>query len=484
MENGNNQKNDRGVTLRDLHREIQEKQIKFIDLKFADLLGSLQHITLPIEQFDEKMFINGIGFDGSSIRGFQLIHESDMLIRPEMDTLFIDPFMDDPTISFICSIKDPTTHKIYSRDTRAVAQRAELFLEANGIADRAFFGPELEFFILDEVRYDQNINQGFYFLDSVEGSWNTGRKEDPNLGYKPKSKGGYFPSPPVDSYQNLRSKMVSVLMDVGVEAELHHHEVASGGQSEIGIRLNTMVKQGDQALKYKYVIKNVAHRFGKTVTFMPKPLFQDNGTGMHVHVSLWKDQKNLFYQPGQYAELSATAIHFIGGLLHHAPAICAFCAPTTNSYRRLVPGFEAPINLVYSQRNRSACVRIPMYSGSEKAKRLEFRTPDPSSNPYLAFASILMAGVDGILNEMEPPSPIDEDIYEYAHREGVPPIKSTPGSLDEALDALEDDHEFLLRDGVFTEDLIEVWLDYKRKQEVDYVRLRPHPGEFALYFDV
>jgi glutamine synthetase len=472
-----------GITLRDLHRLIEEQNIKFVDFKFPDLLGSIQHITIPIEAFDEKMFIQGIGFDGSSIRGFQLIHESDMLIRPELETMFVDPFMDDPTISFICNIKDPVTQKIYSRDSRAVAQRAELFLTANHLADQAYFGPELEFFIFDEIRYDQSINQGFYFIDSLEGSWNTGRTENPNLGYKPRNKGGYFPSPPVDSYQNLRSKMVSVLRSVGVDAELHHHEVASGGQSEIGIRFNTMVAMADCALKYKYVVKNVARRYGKTVTFMPKPLFQDNGSGMHVHVSLWKDGRNLFYESGRYAELSQTAEYFIGGLLQHAPALLAFCAPTTNSYRRLVPGFEAPINLVYSQRNRSACVRIPMYSGSEKAKRLEYRSPDPSANPYLAFAAILMAGIDGIINKIEPPPPLDEDIYELVHHENAPKIKNTPGSLTETLEALEKDHQFLLRDGVFTVDLIQVWINYKKEKEVDYVQLRPHPGEFALYFD-
>jgi glutamine synthetase len=480
--NNINDKNG-GITLRDLHRLIEEQNIKFVDFKFPDLLGSMQHITIPIEAFDEKMFIQGIGFDGSSIRGFQLIHESDMLIRPELDTMFVDPFMDDPTISFICNIKDPVTQKIYSRDSRAVAQRAELFLTANHLADHAFFGPELEFFIFDEIRYDQSINQGFYFIDSLEGSWNTGRTENPNLGYKPRNKGGYFPSPPVDSYQNLRSKMVSVLRSVGVDAELHHHEVASGGQSEIGIRFNTMVTMADCALKYKYVVKNVARRYGKTVTFMPKPLFQDNGSGMHVHVSLWKDGRNLFYESGRYAELSRTAEYFIGGLLQHAPALLAFCAPTTNSYRRLVPGFEAPINLVYSQRNRSACVRIPMYSGSEKAKRLEYRSPDPSANPYLAFAAILMAGIDGIINKIEPPPPLDEDIYELVHHENAPKIKNTPGSLTETLEALEKDHQFLLRDSVFTKDLIQVWIDYKKEKEVDYVQLRPHPGEFALYFD-
>lgn len=475
--------NGQHVTVREVNRTIKEDEIRFVDLKFVDLPGVLQHITLPIEVFDEKMFIEGVGFDGSSIRGFQRIHESDMLIVPDRSTMFVDPFMDDSTLSFLCNIKDPQTHKIYSRDARAVAQRAERFLISEGIADLAYFGPELEFFIFDDVRYNQTTNEGYYFLDSSEGSWNTGRVEKPNLGHKPRNKEGYFPVPPMDSYQNLRSKMVSVLRSVGVEAEAHHHEVASGGQSEIDIKYNTMVHIGDQAMKYKYVIKNVAQRYHKTVTFMPKPLFQDNGSGMHVHISLWKNGRNLFYETGKYAELSDFAEYFIGGLLHHAPTLCAFCAPTTNSYRRLVPGYEAPINLIYSQSNRSACVRIPMYSGSEKAKRLEFRTPDPSCNPYIAFAAILMAGLDGIENRMQPPPPIDKDIYELA-KNGGPAIASTPGSLEKAIQALEDDHAFLLRGGVFTKDLIRVWLDYKREREIDYIRLRPHPSEFALYYDV
>ncbi|MFQ5768918.1 MAG: type I glutamate--ammonia ligase [bacterium] len=475
--------NGNRIITRDVFRIIKEQEIKFIDLKFVDLPGVLQHMTLPIEVFDEKMFIEGVGFDGSSIRGFQRIHESDMLIKPDSSTMFLDPFMDEPTLSFLCNIKDPQTHKIYSRDARAVAQRAEQYLETSGIADTGFFGPELEFFIFDDVRYEQSTNRGFYYIDSQEGAWNTGREEQPNLGYKPRNKEGYFPVPPMDSYQNLRSKMVSVLRAVGVDAEAHHHEVASGGQSEIDIRFNTMVNMGDQALKYKYVIKNVARRYNKTVTFMPKPLFQDNGSGMHVHISLWKHGRNLFFEAGRYAELSDLAVYFIGGLLHHAPALCAICAPTTNSYRRLVPGYEAPINLIYSQRNRSACVRIPMYSGSEKAKRIEFRTPDPSCNPYLSFAAILMAGLYGIENRIEPSPPIDEDIYELVHN-GGPEIKNTPGSLEEAVNALDADHEFLLRGGVFTKDLIHVWLDYKWAREIDYIRLRPHPSEFALYYDV
>ena len=472
------------ITMREINNVIKDQEIQFVDLKFPDLLGNLQHISLPINAFKEEMFVEGVGFDGSSIRGFQLIHESDMLIRPNMQTMFVDPFMDEPTMSFLCNIKDPQTQQIYTRDTRAVAERAEIFLETTGFGEKAYLGPELEFFIFDEVRYEQNVNQGFYFIDSQEGSWNTGRKENPNLGYKPRTKGGYFPAPPLDSYQNLRSKMVSVLGTVGVEADVHHHEVASGGQAEIGIRFNTAVNMGDRAMKYKYVLKNVAHRYNKTVTFMPKPLFQDNGSGMHVHISIWKDGRNLFYQPGTYAELSKLAVHFIGGLLHHAPALCAFCAPTTNSYRRLVPGYEAPINLVYSQRNRSACIRIPMYSGSEKAKRIEFRTPDPSCNPYLAFAAILMAGMDGVINKIIPPEPIDDDIYEIAHTERGKNIEKTPGSLHQAIEALKKDHNFLLQGGVFTEDLIQVWIDYKETNEVDYIRLRPHPSEFALYFDV
>ena len=471
------------TTLREVYRIIKEEKIEFVDLKFADLLGTWQHMTLPIEAFDEQIFIEGMGFDGSSIRGFQRIHESDMLLKPDAKTLFIDPFMDDPTLSFICNVKDPKTQEIYSRDSRAVAERAERYLRSSGIADTAYFGPELEFFIFDDVRYHQSVNEGFYVLDSVEGAWNTGRQESPNLCYKPRYKEGYFPVPPVDSFQNLRSKMVKVLRSVGVNAEMHHHEVASGGQAEIDIRFDTLLSMADQALKYKYVIKNVARRYGKTVTFMPKPLFQDNGSGMHVHISLWKEGRNLFYQRGTYAELSDLARYFIGGLLEHAPALCAFCAPTTNSYRRLVPGYEAPINLVYSQRNRSACIRIPMYSGSEKAKRIEFRTPDPSSNPYLVFASILMAGLDGIERQIEPPAPIDEDIYEMAGNNGHS-IKNTPGSLAEAIDALEKDHDFLLKGGVFTEDLIQVYIDYKRTREIDFVRLRPHPAEFALYYDV
>jgi len=364
-----------------------------------------------------------------------------------------------------------------------VAQKAEIYLVKTGIADTAYFGPEAEFFILDDIRFDQSYNYGFYYVDSIEGFWNSGKEENPNLGHKPRYKEGYFPVPPIDSYQNLRSKMVKVLMSVGVEVEVHHHEVATGGQAEIDLKYNTLVKMADNLMKYKYVIKNVAYRYNKTVTFMPKPIFMDNGSGMHVHQSLWKDGKNLFFEAGRYGDISKLAEYYIGGLLYHAPSLLAFCAPTTNSYRRLVPGFEAPVSLIYSQRNRSACVRIPMYSASEKAKRIEFRPPDPSCNPYLAFAAMLMAGLDGIENQIEPPEPIDKDIYELEPEEKAK-IKSTPGSLEEAINALEKDHDYLLKGGVFTEDLIEMWIEYKRKNEINYVKLRPHPAEFILYYDV
>jgi glutamine synthetase len=471
------------MSMRDIRNLIKDNGIEFIDLKFTDVPGMWQHMTMPVELFDEEMFIEGVGFDGSSIRGFQRIEESDMLLRPDPTTAFIEPFTDDPTLSFICNVKDPVSLQLYSRDPRYIAQKAERYIEGQGIADAAYFGPEAEFYIFDDVRYDQKVNEGFYFIDSAEGQWNTGREEGPNLGYKPRYKEGYFPTPPTDSHQNLRSKMVRTLRQLGVGAQFHHHEVASGGQSEIDIKYDRLVSICDQLMKYKYVVKNVAVRHKKTVTFMPKPLFGDNGTGMHVHVSLWKGGKNLFYGPGGYADLSDMAIHFIGGLLEHAPSLLAFCAPTTNSYRRLVPGYEAPVNLMYSQRNRSACVRIPMYSHSEGAKRLEFRCPDPSCNPYLALAAILMAGLDGMNRGLIPPKPVDKDLYELPAEEAAK-IKSTPGSLEQAIHALEEDHDYLLAGSVFTEDLIHTWIEYKRRREVDYVRLRPHPGEFALYFDV
>ncbi|MGE0706562.1 MAG: type I glutamate--ammonia ligase [Planctomycetota bacterium] len=462
--------------------KIREEDIRFVDLKFVDLFGRLQHITYAVEAIDPKVFIDGLGFDGSSVRGFQAIHESDMIMMPDASSLFVDPFFDDPTISLFCDIIDPRTHGFYSRGTRGVARRAEQYLNTTGIADTAYFGPELEFFVFDDVRFDTQTKHSFFFVDSDMAFWQRGEKQGPNLGHKMGRKQAYFAAPPSDGFHNLRSKMVSVLRSVGIDAELHHHEVASAGQQELGFRFGTLVSQADAALKYKYVIKNVAHRYGKTATFMPKPLFEENGSGMHVHTSLWRGDENLFYEPGTYADLSQLARYFIGGLLHHAPALCGLVAPGTNSYRRLVPGYEAPINLAFSQSNRSACVRIPAFATSPKAKRIEFRTPDPSSNPYLAFAAILMAGLDGIQNEIQPPAPVDVDIYELSAEERKH-IGAAPGSLDQALRALEKDHEFLLRGGVFTHDLLETWVQHKRKHEIDFIRLRPHPGEFALYYD-
>jgi glutamine synthetase len=472
------------MSLKNLQKYSKDGKLEFIDLKFTDIPGLWQHITIPIEELSEDLLIAGVGFDGSSIRGFQPINESDMLLKPDPQTAFLDPFMADPTLSMICNVKDPVTQKPYSRDPRNVAQKAERYLSVCGIADQVFFGPEPEFYVFDDIRFEQSYNKGSYHIDSVEGFWNTAREEGPNLGYKPRYKEGYFPVPPTDSLQNLRAKMCKVMTEVGIPVLLHHHEVATAGQCEIGVRVNSLVNTGDMLMKYKYVVKNVALKHGKTVTFMPKPLFMDNGSGMHVHQSLWKGGRNLFYDDnGTYAGISETCRYYIGGLLHHAPSLLAFTSPTTNSYRRLVPGYEAPINLVYSMRNRSACVRIPMYSSSEKAKRIEFRCPDCSCNPYLALSAMLMAGLDGIENRIEPPAPIDEDIYELSAEEKKH-IRSTPGSLSEVLDNLERDHAYLLKGDVFTEDLIEMWIEYKRKREDDMIRLRPHPYEFALYYDI
>jgi glutamine synthetase len=471
------------MSLRKLLHLAKDRSLEFIDLKFTDLPGTWQHFTVPISELSDDLFIEGIGFDGSSIRGFQPIHESDMVVKPDPKTGFIDPFMADPTLSLICNIKDPVTLQLYTRDPRHVAQKAERYLSAMGLADQAFFGPEPEFYIFDDVRFDQRENMGFYQVDSREGFWNTAADEGPNLGYKPRFKEGYFPAPPIDSLHDLRTKMTKVMTEIGVEVEFHHHEVATAGQAEIDVKFNTLLRIADDLMKYKYVVKNVAFAEGKTVTFMPKPIFQDNGSGMHVHMSLWKGGRNLFFDPSGYGGLSEMGRHYVGGILHHAPSLLAFSAPTTNSYRRLVPGYEAPINLVYSQRNRSACVRIPIYSQSERAKRIEFRCPDPSCNPYLALSSMLMAGLDGIENRIEPPDPVDKDLYEMSAEERRH-IRSTPGSLDEALSELESDHDYLLKGDVFTEDLIRVWIDYKRTRDVDDIRLRPHPYEFALYYDV
>ncbi len=460
----------------------REGDVKMVDLKFTDLPGTLQHFSIPARALDETIFSEGIGFDGSSIRGFQHIQESDMLLVPDPASAFLDPIYRVPTLSIICDVRDPVTRERYWRDPRYIAQKAERYLAETGIADTAYFGPEVEFFILDAVRFDQNEHEGYYAIDSEEGAWNAGRPGK-NLGHRPRYKEGYFPAPPVDSLQDIRSEAVLKMLQAGIEVEVHHHEVATAGQGEIDMRYQTLTRMADQVMLYKYILKNVAREHDKTVTFMPKPIFGDNGSGMHVHVSLWKNGENLFYDPEGYAQMSLLGLYFIGGLLAHARALCALIAPTTNSYRRLVPGFEAPVNLVYSQRNRSAAARIPVYSRSPAAKRVEFRPPDPSCNPYLAFAAILMAGLDGILNEMDPGDPLDTDVYELPP-EVAAAIRTVPGSLEEALRALEEDHDFLLRGGVFTHDLLQTWTEYKRKREIDPIRLRPHPYEFYLYYDV
>ncbi len=473
------------MTAREVLEFAKKHKVQIIDLKFIDVPGLWQHFSITTTELHEELFSEGIGFDGSSIRGFQTIDESDMLLIPDPTTAVLDPFTEVPTLSLTCNVRDPVTGESYSRDPRYVAQKAEQYLKKTGLAEISYWGPELEFFILDSVRFDQSYNFGYYYVDSEAGFWNSGKGGDdkPNLGYKPRYKEGYFPVPPMDKFQDIRSEMVLTMEKVGIQVEVHHHEVGTAGQTEIDMRYNTLTRMADNVLWYKYIVKNVARRRGKTVTLMPKPLFQDNGSGMHTHQSLWKNGKNIFYQKGKYADISQTAVYYIGGLIKHAPALCGIIAPTTNSYRRLVPGYEAPINLVYSQRNRSACVRIPMYSKSEKAKRLEFRTPDPSCNPYFSFSAQLLAGLDGIQNKIEPPAPIDKDLYELDPREAKK-VKSVPGSLEESLNALEKDHDFLLKGGVFTQDVLDTWLTYKRKKELDAIRLRPHPYEFALYFDI
>jgi glutamine synthetase len=465
----------------------KDKGAQFVDLRFIDLPGLKQHFTMPISELTESGFEAGYGFDGSSIRGFQTIDVSDMVLIPDPSTAHMDPFTQFPTVNLICNVFDPITKQAYSRDPRYVAQKAEKYLIESGVADISYWGPEAEFFIFDSVRFDQNSHEGYYHVDSDEGIWNTGQEFNLegglNLGYKPRSKQGYFPVPPMDSQNDLRSEMVAEMIALGMDIECQHHEVATAGQAEIDMGYGPLVKMADQLLLYKYVIKMVAARNDKTVTFMPKPLFMDNGSGMHVHSSLWKGATNVMYDEKGYAGLSEAAKYYIGGILKHAPAILAFAAPTTNSYRRLVPGYEAPVNLAYSARNRSAAVRIPMYSASPKAKRVEFRCPDPSCNPYLAFPAILMAGLDGIKNEIDPGAPLDKDIYELPPEEAAQ-VPSTPGSLDEALRALEEDHDFLLEGGVFTQDVIETWISYKRENEVDAINLRPHPWEFYLYYDI
>jgi glutamine synthetase len=452
-----------------------------VDLKFMDFPGTWQHFSVPLNELEEASFEDGFGFDGSSIRGWQPIHASDMLVVPDPDTAVMDPFMAHPTMSLICNIVDPITKERYTRDPRNIAEKAEAYLKYTKIGDTAYFGPEAEFFMFDDVKFGYGANHGFHEIDSAEGWWNTGRDEDPNLGYKLRHKEGYFPVSPSDSQQDIRTEMVLVMQSIGIAVECQHHEVATAGQGEIDMRFSPLVKMGDNLMWFKYILKNVAKRHGKTVTFMPKPLFEDNGSGMHTHVSIWNGEVPLF-AGDKYAGISQEALWGIGGILKHAPALCAICNPTTNSYKRLVPGFEAPVNLAYSSRNRSAAIRIPMYSASPKAKRLEYRTPDPSCNGYLAFSAVLMAVLDGIDNKLDPGEPLDKDIYALTPEElaGVP---STPGSLEEALRALEADHDFLLKGDVFTQDAIDMWIEYKTEKELNPVRMRPHPYEFALYFD-
>jgi glutamine synthetase len=470
------------MTVKDVLSMIKREGVEVVDLRFMDFPGLWQHFSIPAREVDEETFESGLGFDGSSIRGWQAINESDMLVKPVAETSFIDPFLQAKTMVIICNIADPVTGEDYTRDPRNISRKAEKYLQRSGIAEVAYFGPEAEFFIFDDIRFDQNEHEGYYHIDSVEGRWNAGRVETPNLGYKIRYKEGYFPVPPTDSQQDIRSEMLLNLERMGIMIEAQHHEVATAGQAEIDMRFGPLVQMADNVLKYKYVIKNTAKKYGKTVTFMPKPLFGDNGSGMHVHVSLWKANHNLF-AGDRYAGLSEMALHAIGGILKHAPSLLAFTSPTTNSYKRLVPGFEAPVNLAYSRRNRSAAVRIPLYSSSPKAKRLEFRCPDPSCNPYLAFSAILMAALDGIQKKINPGEPLDKDIYDLPPEE-LEKVPHTPGSLRDALKALEADHEYLLKGDVFTSDVIETWISYKMEKEVIAVDLRPHPWEFALYYDI
>jgi glutamine synthetase len=477
----------RPETRADLVTMIERDNIQIIDLKFTDLPGLWQHFSITLPELNEDLFEDGIGFDGSSIRGFQEIHESDMLLRPDAASAFVDPVCEVPTLSIICDVMDPVLGRPYSRDPRHVARKAEAYLKGTGIATTCYFGPELEFFIFDSIRFAQDQHCGYYYVESSEGEWASGRDEGAygggNLGYKPRYKEGYFPVPPHDTLQDIRSEIVLALMQAGIQVEVHHHEVATAGQNEIDMRFTTLTRMADNVMMYKYVCKNVARKHGKVATFMPKPIFADNASGMHCHQSLWKDGTNLFYEPKGWALTSQICRWYIGGLLHHAPALMAFCAPTTNSYKRLVPGYEAPVNLAMSQRNRSAAARIPMYSDSPSAKRVEFRCPDPSANPYLAFAAMLMAGLDGVQNKIEPGEPLDKNIYDLPPEEASK-VRQVPGSLEESLHALESDHAFLKRGDVFTDDVIQTWIEYKRKREIDPVRLRPHPWEFYLYFDI
>ncbi|MBI4545159.1 MAG: type I glutamate--ammonia ligase [Gemmatimonadetes bacterium] len=466
----------------DVLRLIREQGVEIVDLKFTDLLGTWQHFSVPAEELVESCFEEGLGFDGSSIRGFQDIHESDMLLIPDPAAAFVDPVCRVKTLSLVCDVRDPVTGAPYSRDPRYIARKAESYLPRTGIATQSFWGPEAEFYVFNSIRFDQGAHFAFYEVDSEEGIWNSGKNTGPNLAYRPRHKEGYFPVPPVDRLQDLRSEMVLRLKDAGVPVEVHHHEVGTAGQAEIDMRFGPLVRMADQVQIYKYVVRNVCHAHGYVATFMPKPLFGDNGSGMHVHQSLWKDGSNVFFSETGYGQISDVARWYIGGLIAHSPALLAFCAPTTNSYRRLVPGYEAPINLIYSQRNRSAICRIPVYSRSPKSKRIEYRAPDAAANPYLAFAAMLMAGLDGVKRRIEPPEPIDKDLYHLSESERAR-VRNTPGSLADVLAALEADHAFLLEGEVFTQDVIDTWVAYKRTREVEPMQLRPHPYEFFLYHD-
>ncbi len=468
----------------DLLAYVKKEGVEFVDVRFCDLPGIQQHFSVPVSSFGEEVFSDGLMFDGSSIRGFQAIHESDMSLLPDPTTAYIDPFRRDKTLALSFFIHDPLTGEAYSRDPRNIARKAEAYLRSTGIGDTAFFAPEAEFYVFDDVRFETKANAGYYSIDSVAGAWNTGREEEGgNQGYKVRYKGGYFPVSPVDHFADLRAEMSKALETAGLLVERQHHEVGTAGQAEINYRFNSLLDAADDVMKFKYIIRNVAYQAGKTATFMPKPIFGDNGSGMHCHQSLWADGEPLFYDEAGYAGLSDMARYYIGGILRHAPSLLAFTNPTVNSYHRLVPGFEAPVNLVYSQRNRSACIRIPITGANPKAKRIEFRCPDPSANPYLAFSAMLLAGIDGIKNKIEPAEPIDKDLYELPPDEHAD-IDVVPTSLSAVMDALEADHEFLLQGDVFTADLIETWIDYKRTNEILPIAARPHPHEFELYYDI
>lgn len=462
----------------------RKRDLAIVDYKFTDLLGRWHHFSTPIHHLEESLFMEGLGFDGSSIRAFQTIHESDMILFPDPATAVVDPAMEIPTLSLVCNINDPITRAPYAKDPRFIAAKAESYLVKSGIADTSYWGPEAEFFVFDGIRFGYETGRAFFEIESDMAEWKSGREHDArfgaNLGYRPALKSGYFRVPPVDSLQDWRSEAILRMTLAGIDVEVHHGEVASGGQMEIDLKYSSLVRMADTLQQYKYILKNTAVAHGKTLTFMPKPMYGDNGSGMHSHQSLWKGGKNLFYDADGYSGLSEMALHYIGGILKHTPALLAICAPTTNSYKRLVPGYEAPVMMAYSMRNRSACVRIPVYSNSPSAIRIEYRCPDPSANPYLAFAAMLMAGLDGVINRIDPGKPMDIDLFE----DDAPEIPQVPGSLDAVLDHLEADHDFLLRGGVFTEDVIATWIDWKRKNEVDALRLRPHPVEYVMYYDV